>query len=411
MATFKLRFVDAQGVTQELEAESNDREDLVREMRSKGATILEIQEVTEVRSRRKTESRGIDFGFSTEDLALFTRQLATMMGAGLPFPKTLAILRKRCPSASFANVLDEISQHVQQGGRLSEGLAKFPETFDGMYVNMVKVGEASGKLPAMFSRLADLMDKTVALQRKVKSALTYPAFILAFTALLSYAIVAFLMPMFLPMFVSSGLDIPKNYPLTYLLMRISYLVNNPILLVISIVLMVVVAYTVRKMSRTRHGRLVLDRIVFKVPVLSTVVRYAAVSAFTRTLSTLIGSGMPLVQALNLVSSAAGNAVVGRAVENVAGNISKGRRLSEAVEAEAKVFPDLVIQMVQVGEESGALADMLDRCADYYDSQMDSAVQRLVAMLEPGMMVVVGGIVCTFVMAVLLPIMGLAKVGN
>ena len=205
MPIFKLRYVDAQGVTQEVEAEANDREGLVLELRSKGSTILEISEVAEVKkSAASAPKLGIDFGYSKEDLALFTRQLATMLGAGLPFPKTLAILRKRCASASFGHILDEVSQHVQQGGRLSEALAKHPFTFDGLYVNMVKVGEVSGKLPSMFARLADLLDKTVGLQRKVKSALTYPGFVLGFTVFLSYAIVAFLMPMFMPMFTKLG---------------------------------------------------------------------------------------------------------------------------------------------------------------------------------------------------------------
>lgn len=414
MPLFKVRFVDAQGVTQEVEAEAGDREGLVLELRSKGSTIVEINEIAEAKIKTAASAGpklGIDFGISKEGLALFTRQMATMLAAGLSYPKTLAILRKRCASPSFGRTLDEVAQAVKQGGRVSEALSKHPQIFDAMYVNMVRVGEATGKLPDLVERLADLLDKTVILERKVKSALTYPAFILAFTVFLSYAIVAFLMPMFSPMFTSSGLNIPQDYPLTYLLMRISYLVNNPGVLLAAGVAAVLAYIGVRRMSQSQGGQLMLDRFVFRLPVLSTVFRYAAVARFTRTLSTLMESGMPLLQGLNLVGAAAGNAVVGRSVESVADQISKGRRLSDAIEAESKVFPDLVIQMVQVGEEAGALGVMLQRCAEYYEAQMDSAVQRLVAMLEPGMMVLVGGIVCTFVMAVLLPIMGLAKIGS
>jgi type IV pilus assembly protein PilC len=413
MPVFKVKFVDAHGVSQEVEAEAADRDNLVLELRGKGSTIVEIQELVAPRPREATAGPklGLDFGISKEDLALFTRQMATMLAAGLAFPRTLSILRKRCSSPSFGRVLDDVGQHVKQGGRVSEALAKHPDTFDAMYVNLIKVGEATGKLPTLVERLADLLDKTVALERKVKAALTYPAFILVFTVVLSYVIVAFLMPLFMPMFVSSGLNIPQNYPLTYLLMRVSVLVNNLGMIVGMLVVGAGLVYGARRAVRTKAGKLFRDRFVFRLPVISTVIRYAAVATFARTLSSLVESGMPLLQGLQLVGSSASNAVVAGAVERVADQITKGRRLSDAIEAESKVFPDLVIQMVQVGEESGALVSMLQRCAEYYESQMDSSVQRLVAVLEPGMMVLVGGIVCTFVMAVLLPIMGLAKFGS
>ncbi len=414
MPNYKFRFVDRDGTTHEGVAEADDRDSLISELRSKG-TVLELEEIA--LGGEKKESPGqikiaipqLDFGFSKEDLALFTRQLATTLAAGLPIMKILGILRKRCSSAKFGRILDDISRDIQNGARFSEALEKHPRTFDAMYVNLAKVGEASGKMGDMIDRLATLMDKDAALQRRVKSAMAYPGFILFFTVALSYGIVSFLMPLFAPMFTSSGLDIKNDYPLTYILLNISYVATNPAMIALGIACIIGASIGYREFSHTTAGRATIDRLVFYAPLLRTLFRYAATARFARTLSSLMGAGIPLLQSLQLTGAAAGNAVVTGAVERIANGISKGRKISDAIEGEDKIFPDLLIQMTQVGEESGALPQMLERAADYYDTQVDSAVAKLVAVLEPGMMVVVGGIVCGFVMAVLLPILGLAKV--
>jgi len=414
MPNFKFRFVDRDGTTHEGIAEADDRDSLIAELRSKG-TVLELDEVVAGGEEKKSGGNikiplpQIDFGFSKEDLALFTRQLATTLAAGLPIMKIISILRKRVSSPKFGKVLDDISRDIQGGARFSEALEKHPRVFDPMYVNLAKVGEASGKMADMIDRLAVLMDKDAALQRRVKSAMAYPGFILFFTVALSYGIVSFLMPLFAPMFTSSGLDIKNDYPLTYWLLNISYVATNPVAVTLSILAVVGSFFAYREFSHTTAGRATIDRLVFYAPLMNTLFRYAATARFARTLSSLMGAGIPLLQSLQLTGAAAGNAVVTGSVERIANQISKGRKISEAIEAEDKVFPDLLIQMAQVGEESGALPQMLERAADYYDTQVDAAVAKLVAVLEPGMMVVVGGIVCGFVMAVLLPILGLAKV--
>lgn len=410
MPTYHFRYVDSEGLTHHGEADAEAQDTLVRELQVKG-TVLEVTLLERATTQRESSPRKtlLQRNLSSEDLALYTRQMATMLTAGLPLMKVLNIMRKRCTNQRFSLILDETSRIVQGGTRFSEALTKHPEVFSPLYLNLCKVGESSGQMALMIERLAELLDKDVATQRRIQSALAYPMFIFMFTAALAWVMLAFLMPLFFPMFTASGLDLPGDYPLTYWLMRLSQMINHPVGMLVSLALLVGGATLYKKWSHSRAGRAVLDPLTLRIPVLQQLVRFGAVSRLARTLATLIASGMPMLQALQLVSNASGNLVISGAVERVSNQVSKGKRLSDAIEQESAVFPDMLIQMAQVGEESGALAQMLERAADYYDAQLNLAIQRLLGLLEPAMMVAVGGIVCGFVMAVLLPILGLAQV--
>lgn len=412
MPLFKFRYVDASGTNHSGQAEADDHDSLVRELRGKGA-VLEVKEIMrgeDAPAPVEAASTQISFrrSLSKEDVALFSRQMGTMLTAGLPLIKVLSILRKRCTNRRLAQILDEVSQSIQEGVRFSECFAKYPDVFDLLFCNLLKVGEASGKLAPMIEELAALLEKDAALQRRIKSAMAYPTFILLFMAALSYVIVAFLMPLFIPVFTSAGLNLKKDYPLTQALMNITAFVNDPVHIVGILVCIGAVFFGWKTLSQNATFQAIRDRVLFNLPGFSNLFRFSATARFARTLATLIESGMPLLQSLRLVAGASGNAIFTPAIERIANQLSKGKKISESMESEGNIFPDLLIQMTQVGEEAGALPKMLDRAADYYEQQMDAAITRLVALLEPGMMVVVGGIVCGFIMAVLLPILGLAQ---
>jgi type IV pilus assembly protein PilC len=410
MPLFSFRYVDSSGTNHSGQAEADDHDTLARELRGKGA-VLEIKEVVR-KDEGPREVGEVKFSLqrslSKDEVALFCRQLGTMLTAGLPLMKVLAILRKRCTNGRLAKILDELAQSIQEGGRFSESLAKYPDVFDPLFVNLIKVGEASGKLAPMVEELANLLDKDAALQRRVRSAMSYPGFILMFMGLLSYVIGAFLMPLFIPVFSSAGLNIKRDYPLTQLLMDITKFVNDPLHVALMVAALIGLAVGWKGVSIQPAFRKARDRFLFGIPLFNSLFRYSAVSRFARTLATLMGSGMPMLQSLRLVAGASGNVVISDSVERIANQLSKGKKVSESMDLESKVFPDLLIQMTQVGEEAAALPQMLTRAAEYYEQQLDAAITRLMAMLEPGMMVVVGGIVCGFVMAVLLPILGLAQ---
>ncbi|MEW6282658.1 MAG: type II secretion system F family protein [Candidatus Eremiobacterota bacterium] len=408
MPRFKYRAVDAEGKAHTGEASARDNQSLVNELRAKGLTALEIHEAdTDTRKIEKEASRlEFDFGVSRQILTLFTRQLATTLQAGLSLLRIIHVLRRRNSSPSMRKVLEQVGQDLQKGARFSEALARHPRVFDEMYLNMIRVGEAGGSLPETVARLALMMEKEAAVRRKIASAMAYPTFILVFTSLLSYALVAFLMPLFAPMFEDSKLDIQGDYPLTYWLLKASEFFSsgsNMMLLVLGAILLIV---GFRLSQRTTVGRYTIDYLKFYVPFFHALVQQGAAARFARCFSQLLQAGVPLLQSLSLVAGSAGNLVVARSLGKVARNIQEGDKISDTLES-VKIFPDLMIQMAAIGEEAGSLPDMFERVADYYESEIDATIAAMTAVLEPAMMVLVGGVVGMFVMGVLLPILGIS----
>lgn len=414
MPRFRYKTVDKDGKPHSGEASAKTSDAIITELRNHGLTVLEIKEVADEKEKHAAEaaakSKQITFSFggiSLKDLSLFTRQLATTLNAGIPLMRIVHVLRKRNASPSMKKVLDQIASDLQQGLSFSQSLGKHPAIFDETYLNMCRVGEASGNLPETITRLALMLEKDVAVRRKISGAMAYPMFILIFTAILSYAMVAFLMPLFMPMLTESGLDIKNQYPLTHLLMEASKIASNPVNMGL-LVLFLVLAFVGFKVAvRFPTGRYAVDLVKFYFPFLHPLIQQGVTARFARGFALLLQSGVPLLQALQLISQAAGNKVVQRALDKVAKNISEGDKLSETLDR-CKIFPDLMIQMASIGEEAGSLPEMFEHVAEYYEAEIDATITALTSVLEPAMMIIVGGIVGLFIMGVLLPIMGISQ---
>lgn len=415
MKNFRYRALDAQGRTQQGETDASSEESLIAELRSRQLTVLDVQENKKAPPPKPVEGkatapkkRAVAFGgsVSKKSLTLFTRQLATTLGAGLPLMRILALLHKKAKNAALHAVLEQTGHDLQHGSSFSDALARHPRVFDSMYLNMVRVGEAGGNMPESIARLAQMLEKETALQRKVRGALFYPGFVLGFTVVIGYCMLAFLMPMFSPMFENSGLDIRTQFPLTWFLMNASAFCSDKAHMAGLVLGLIVFYLIVRFVLRTRPGRYALDFTMYYAPGFNVMIQQAAAARFCRAFSTLLKSGVPLLQSLQLVSDSSGNLVVSGSIARVARNIQSGDRISDTLET-VGVFPDLVVQMTAIGEEAGTLPEMLERVADYFDEELDATINGLTALIEPLMMLVVGGIVGVFVMGILLPILGIS----
>ena len=336
-----------------------------------------------------------------KDIVIFTRQLSTMIDAGLPLVQCLQILAKQQANTTFKQVISQIQTDVETGTTLADSMRKHPKVFDSLYANMIEAGELGGILDTILSRLAVFKEKAMALQKKIKGAMTYPVICLAISILILVVILVFVIPVFVEMFASLDSELPA---ITQLVVDMSDFVKNNFLFII--VFFVLLAYAFKKIYSTEKGRLKIDNMILWSPVVGQLVRKVAVSKFTRTLSTLLQSGVPILDSLQVVARTSGNKVIERAVIRVAASIAEGRPIAEPLE-ESGVFPNMVVQMISVGESVGALDTMLEKIADFYDEEVDQAVENLTAMIEPFMMVFLGGMIGGIVVAMYLPIFQMA----
>ncbi len=341
-------------------------------------------------------------------LTSFTRQLATLIDAGLPLLRGLSVLRNQEKSPSLKRAMTQIAEGVEAGSTFSEALAQHPKIFNKLYVNMVRAGEAGGVLDVTLNRLAEFMEKAQKIKNKVISAMVYPSVVI-FVAI---AILSFLMTFVVPKFeeifadLLDGGSLPK---LTQVVMAVSKIIKSQFLVVVGC--LVVLVIIVKASAKTTGGRYLLDKIKLNSPVFGPLIRKVAIARFTRTLGTLISSGVPILQALNIVRETAGNAVVARAVTQVHDAVKEGERIVQPLEASG-IFPPMVVSMVEVGEETGALPDMLMKIADVYDDEVDNAVTALTSLLEPIMIVFLAFVVGTIVIALFLPLIDIiGKLGQ
>lgn len=391
-----------------------DRERLLAHLREKSLTPVNIQEVPDggpvtAPKPQKKEVASFQFGMgiSRKDLMVFTRQLATTLTAGLPLIRIIHVVCNESKNPSVKKVMGAVGTSLQKGKSFSQALEEHPKIFDSMYINMVKVGERSGDLPKCVGRLAELLEKEIALRRKVKSAMAYPSFILIFTTVMTYALVAFLMPLFIPVFRDSGLNIPRDYPLTQFLLDLSDHATSPTDMGLLFLVLVTLFGAFKMTLNNPSGRYAWDLMKINLPFIRTFFINVVAARFARSFSLLLKSGVPLVDAMNLVARAAGNEAVAKKLGKGARQIGEGEAITKTLKL-TSVFPDMLIQMSAMGEEAGSLPDMMERVADYYDEEVDASVDALTALLEPSMMVLIGGVVCVFVMGVLLPILGVSS---
>jgi len=374
------------------EIEAPDRMAAVGELRRRAILVTKIAEKSGGKAPMKFGSKVND-----KEMAIFTRQFSTMIDAGLPLVQCLNVLAEQSESKNLRGVTASVARGVEQGATLAESLRKHPRTFDDLFTNLVEVGETGGILDIVLQRLAVYIEKAAALKRKVKSAMVYPASIMGVAFMVVVFMLTFVIPTFTTMFKDLGADLPLP---TKIVVWLSEFVRSYILIIIAAIVGAV--FALRSYYRTETGRSTIDALLLKVPVMGTLIRKVAVARFTRTLGTLVQSGVPILEGLRITARTAGNRVVEKAVLQCRAAVTEGKTLADPLRGSG-VFPPMVTQMISVGEQTGALDAMLAKIADFYDDEVDTAVTTLTSLLEPMMIAFLGVIIGGLVVAMYLPI--------
>jgi type IV pilus assembly protein PilC len=338
-----------------------------------------------------------------KDVVIFTRQLSTMIDAGLPLVQGLEILGNQQENPTFKKILLQIRIDVETGTTFADALKKHPKVFDSLFCNMVEAGEIGGILDTILARLAVFMEKNMTLKKRVKGAMTYPIICLCISIVILGIILLFVVPVFEKMFADFGAALPIP---TQIVVNLSKFAQHNFLYGIAFVALSIFVF--KKYYASEKGEKKIDAMVLQLPIIGDLVRKVAVAKFTRTLGTMLKSGVPILESLNVVARTSGNKVIETAVSRTADAISEGRPIAEPLE-ETGVFPSMVVQMINVGEAVGALDAMLEKIADFYDEEVDQAVENLTAMIEPFMMVFLGGMIGGLVVAMYLPIFKMGEV--
>jgi type IV pilus assembly protein PilC len=335
-------------------------------------------------------------------IAIFTRQLATMIDAGLPLVQSLEILSSQQDHKVFKNIIREIREDVEGGSTFAGALKKHPVTFNELYTNLVVAGEEGGILDNILNRLANYIEKAEALKKKVKSALIYPTTIVGVAIMVVMILMIFVIPVFETMFKSAGQTLPLP---TLIVLTLSRLIKKYVIIFIPAVILLF--YLFKKYYQTESGKTLFDGLLLKLPVLGSLFQKISVARFSRTLGTLVSSGVPILDGLNIVSKTSGNKTVEKAILNARTSIREGETIAEPLNR-SKIFPPMVIQMISVGESTGALDSMLAKIADFYEEEVDVAVGNLTSLLEPFLMVFLGVVIGGVVIAMYLPIFQMAS---
>jgi type IV pilus assembly protein PilC len=339
----------------------------------------------------------------TKDVVIFTRQFSTMIDSGLPIVQGLTILSEQTENKTFRRILKEIVKDVQGGLSLGEALSKHPNVFDRLYVSLVSAGEAGGILEVTLQRLAAYLEKLEKLKSQIKGALTYPIVVIIIAIIVLAIIMVFVIPVFEKMFAEAGMPLPLP---TQIVVNFSHFVKSKIHYIIGAAVGFFVL--LKQIRKTYKGRKYTDAIALKLPVFGDLLRKSAIARFSRTLSTMVRSGVPILDALDIVSRTSGNAVVEEAVLDVKSGIAEGFTIAELL-SEHELFPPMVVQMIAVGETTGALDTMLEKIADFYEDEVDAAVDALSSLIEPMLMVFLGGSIGSIIIAMYLPIFQMAAV--
>ncbi|PIP36662.1 MAG: pilus assembly protein PilC [Desulfobacterales bacterium CG07_land_8_20_14_0_80_52_14] len=389
----------------------NRRNELQRgEMEALNAELVRANlaklRITPVKVKKKPKNLFENVNFlqprvKESDIILFARQFSTMIDAGLPIVQCLDILQNQQENKTFKKMLRQVMEAVEGGSTLAEALTRFPKHFDSLFTNMIAAGEAGGILDTILRRLSAYLEKAAKLKRRVKGAMTYPIIVLIIAVLVVAVILVFVIPVFSEMFSQLGGQLPLP---TRIVMSLSdFVKHNVIYIAIAIALL---AYAIRRFYKTEKGRIALDKFVLKIPVIGILIRKVAVARFSRTMGTMLASGVAILEALDIVAKTAGNKTIETAVYTVRTAIAEGRTMADPL-METGVFPSMVCQMIAVGESTGALDAMLNKIADFYDEEVDQAVENLTAMIEPFMMVFLGVTIGGLVIAMYLPIFKMA----
>lgn len=390
---FAYKVMDKKGKVVTGDVEGDNRDLVLTKLRQSGFVILELKEKSvsgniEIFSGKKK--------VSPKDLMVFSRQLAMMIDAGLPIMRALTILSEQTENKSFAQIIDEVRGDVSAGLTISEALEKHPNIFSNLFVSMVKSGEIGGVLDKVLLRLAMVMEKDNELRGKVKSALAYPAVISVFAFMVVTGMIWKVVPIFQGMFEQLGGELPA---LTKLLVAMSNVLQNYWFIIFPVIFGTI--FGLRTYKKTEEGRKVFDRFILKVAIVGPLLKKVAISRLTRTLGTLVSSGVPIIQAIEITGKASGNWVIEDSMDQVKQSVKSGDPIAKPL-ASMPVFPPMVTQMIAVGEETGSLDAMLEKVADFYDTEVEAAIEALTSLIEPLIMVVLGGVIGVIMLGLYMP---------
>jgi len=374
--------------------------ELAAESETEVIAHLRARKIIPTSVRPKSKQISIPFlsgRISTKELAVFTRQFATMINSGLPLMQCLDIQSQQVESSSFKKVLWEVMEDVEGGSTLAEALRKHKSIFSDLYVNMVAAGESGGALDVVLGRLSTYLEKSAALARKIKGAMIYPSLIIGISILAIIVLLVFVIPVFATMFENFGGQLPLP---TRIVLGLSTLVKK--YLIFAVLGFVAAVFAIRYIRKSSNGKSVIDGLVLKLPIVGDLVRKQAIARFSRTLSTLLSSGVPILDALEITSKTSGNKIIEDSILSARVSISEGETIAEPLK-QVGAFPPMVTQMIAIGEAAGNLDEMLNKVADFYDSEVDAAVENLTSAMEPIIIVVLGVFVGGMMVAMYLPI--------
>lgn len=399
---FSYKVRDSQGKVKEAVAQAESAAVLRTRLSSRGMDVIEIKERRAFSSKYLNDMNesflNLTERVNGKDMVIFSRQFSAMISSGVAMLRTLYIIVEQCPNRKLRRAVDEVRKRVESGLSLSDALAKEPEVFDRLYVSMVRAGEAGGILSDVLKRLADFLEYKEKLNAKVRSAMVYPTVVLIVALGVFWAMLTFVLPIFEGLFKNIGGELPAY---TQFLIGLSMAVRS-VWMLLFLTGCAVGLFFLRRYYQTSIGRFHIDSMKLGMPMFGELIKKVAIARFSRTFGTLIRAGVPMLNALEVVKDTAGNAVVARSVDKIYDEVRQGGSISAPM-AKSKIFPPMVTQMVAVGEETGRLDDMLSKVADFYDMEVENSVDQLTSMLEPIMVVGIGGIVGSIVVGMYLPI--------
>jgi len=392
MPTFAYTFRDAMGTVRSGTSEAESAEILRKRLQEQGFTVTEVRQI---RAHRPGGGWG---RVKLSDLAIFCRQFSTMQDAGVSIVRSLDVLAQQTQSAKLRRIIMDLQAEVEAGQTLSKAMSKYPNVFSNLFIGLIRAGEVGGVLEESLQRLAAFLEADVALRRKVRAAMTYPTIVVIAALAIVIGLVTFILPKFFDVFRDLNI---KEFPvMTQMLMDFSNFLTSRWYVMIAIVVLVVMAF--RMFVRTRIGRRLYDRLKLKLPVFGPLNHKIALARFSRTLSTLLSSGVPILQSLETVAGTVANEIIADAVLEARARIREGDRIGPPLE-KSGMFPPMVVHMISIGEESGALDQMLSKVADFYESEVESTLQSLTSAIEPVLIVLLGGMVGFIVISLLLPL--------
>lgn len=402
MSTFAYVGRNRQGAVKKGELTAKTRDEAVEQLRKQQVVVTSLEEKSGMGGKFKLNIGG---GLTDKDLVVFTRQFGTMINAGLPLIQCLDILSTQSENKVLRETVGDVKNSVEAGSTFSDALKRHPKVFDDLYVNMIHAGEVGGLLDTILTRLAKHIEKAMKLKGQIKSAMVYPTAIVGVAVIIISVLMVWVIPVFAQMFTEmSGGKVGLPGP-TQIVINVSNFFQSYWYVMFGAVVGAIIA--IKRYYATVNGRVVIDKLLLKTPIVGDLIRKASVAKFTRTLGTLITSGVPLLEGLSICAKTSGNKVIEEALMNARVSISGGKTISEPL-AKCNVFPKMVTHMIAVGESTGALDAMLGKIADFYEDEVDQAVETLTSLLEPIMMVVLGTIIGFIVIAMYLPIFTMAQ---